>query len=113
MVEYYATNKEIKAEFFRSSKDFPSTNTVDSDTNKEWKLVISDHVDTVLNNRTGTRLTDVNGILKDHFMMCYRRKLDGVDWRLTQKEKKELRHLWRKPALYMHHPQDYTINTSG
>lgn len=111
--QFYAKNKEIKAEFYRSEDDFPSENTVDKDTNSEWKLVISDHIDEVLDNRLNTRLTDVKGILKKRFMTCYRRKLDEVNWELTNKEKKELRDLWRKPAMHMHHPQDFPVNESG
>lgn len=113
MAEYYAKNKEIKLEFFRGVKNFPSENTVDNDTNLKWKTDISDHIDEVLRNTSATRLTDRKGILKRRFMKCYRRKLNTKDWELTSKEKRELRHAWGKPTMTMHHPQDYEVNQSG
>lgn len=110
MAEYYATNKQIKQEFFRGVKDFPSRSTVDRDTNTQWKTDISDHLDEVAGNRTGERLDDPHGIMKRRFFKCYRRKLNDKEWELTPKEQRELRSRLRKYPLTMHHPQDQKVN---
>jgi hypothetical protein len=108
--QFYAKNDEIKREFFRGVKDFPSINLVDKDTNLQWKRDISDHLDEVAGNRTGLRLTDPFGILKRRFYKCYRRKLFDKEWELTPKEQRELRSRLRKYPLNMHHPQDFNVN---
>lgn len=114
MVTHYATDAEIKAEFFRGATAFPSDNNVDTTTNTEWKTVISDHLDEVLGNTSGVRLTDRNTIIRRRFMKCYRRKLDEKDWdwdwELTEREQRELRHAWGKISFTPHHPQDHVKN---
>lgn len=109
----YASDTRIQQRYFPNAASFPSDSTVTSTIHADRMTEIDDYINSVINNTTGSNVTDTYKLLSQAAVKLYGMILDGKPMELPDREQKRLISRHGNVALVTANHYERELNTDG